>query len=147
MTRSDRIFGLVVILAASAYIAGAFQIRTSFLADPVGSKTFPIMIGIAAIICGLVMIIKPDEDPEWPELSGLLKLGFATIVMIAYAYALMPFGFLLTTAIAAAVLAWMIEPRPLPAAIAGIGLSVGLFVVFKYMLGLGLKPLPNFLAG
>ena len=52
MISSDRIFGLVASLLALAYIAGATQVQTSFLADPVGPKTFPIIIGIVGARSG-----------------------------------------------------------------------------------------------
>ena len=142
MIRSDRILGLVTVIVALAYIASAFQIQTSFLSDPVGSKTFPVIIGAVAALCGLVIYAKPDPDPEWPEMAGWLRLALATAVMVGYAYALRPFGFVPTTFVAAALLAYMIDPRPLPAALAGAGLSLGLFAIFKFVLGLGLKPWP-----
>ena len=41
----------------------------------------------------------------------------------------------------------MIAPQPAKAAITGICLSVGLFVLFKYALGLGLVALPRALMG
>lgn len=143
MLRSDRIFGLVVILGALAYIASALQLQTSFLSDPLGSKSFPILLGGVAILSGIVMVLKPDEEPGWPAPLVLIKLALAVIVMIAYAYALKPFGFLIPTALAAGILSFMISPRPIFAALAGIGLSVGLFFIFKYALGLALVALPK----
>lgn len=140
---SDRIFGLVVLLVAAAYIAAATQIQTSFLADPVGPKAFPILIGSIAALCGLVLMIKPDPDPEWPAMRTFLALLVAVAVLIAYAFALKPLGFILPTAIAAGILSFQISPRAGPAALAGIGLSVGLFVLFKFALGLGLVPFPK----
>ncbi|MEO1306980.1 MAG: tripartite tricarboxylate transporter TctB family protein, partial [Pseudomonadota bacterium] len=66
MIKSDRIFGLVIVIGALAYVAGATQIQSSFLSDPVGPRAFPIGIGLVAAICGLVMMWQPDPDPEWP---------------------------------------------------------------------------------
>jgi putative tricarboxylic transport membrane protein len=144
---SDRIFGLVVILTALAYIASATQIQTSFLSDPVGSKTFPLMIGAVAGLCGLVLVVRPDPDPEWPGAGTWVNLGVALVALVLYAYLLKPLGFLLPTAFTAAVLSYQIRPRARPAIIAGVGLSAGLFVVFKYALGLGLIALPRALFG
>ncbi|MEM8632773.1 MAG: tripartite tricarboxylate transporter TctB family protein [Pseudomonadota bacterium] len=141
---SDRIFGLVVLITALAYIASATQIQTSFLSDPVGPKTFPILIGAVAGICGLFLMVKPDPDPDWPAVRTFGALLVSIIVMIGYAYALEPLGFLLPTAVTAAVLSYQISPRIVPAAVAGVCLSVGLFLIFKYALGLGLIPLPEF---
>lgn len=144
---TDRIFGVVVVLGALAYIASALQIQTSFMSDPVGPKTFPILIAGVAAICGILMVLKPDEEPDWPELRALLALVFSVIVLVGYAYALKPLGFIIPTAIAAGILSYQIGPRVLPAALTGIGLSVGLFVLFKFVLGLGLVPFPKGLMG
>lgn len=144
---SDRVFGLVVIVVALAYIASAFQIQTSFMSDPVGSKTFPILVGVVAMLCGGVMMFRPDPEPDWPSARTLLSIGLSVVVMVAYAYSLKPFGFLLPTAVASAILSYQIAPRPVPATITGVGLSVGLFVVFRYLLGLGLVPFPKMMMG
>ena len=140
---SDRIFGLVVLMTALAYIASATQIQSSFLADPVGPKAFPILVGAVAVLSSLVLIFRPDDDPEWPPIRTFGSLLVAVIVLVGYAYALRPFGFIVPTAIAAAILSYQISPRALPAALTGVGLSVGLFVLFKYALGLGLVPFPK----
>lgn len=144
---SDRIFGLVLVVVALAYIASALQIQASFLSDPVGSKTFPILTGSIVAICGVVMILRPDPDPDWPDVRTFLHLGFAALVLVAYAYALKPLGFLLPTALAAGLLAYQITPRAGLSALAGVALSGGLFLVFRYGLGLGLQPFPRDLFG
>lgn len=144
---SDRIFGLVFALLALAYIASATQIQTSFLSDPVGPKTFPILIGIVGAISSIFIVIRPDPNPTWPSLRTFGALLVAVVVLIAYAYALDPLGFLLPTAIAASVLSYQIKPRIGIAALSGIGLSIGLFVIFRYALGLGLVPFPSGLSG
>ena len=140
---SDRLFGLVVLMTALAYIASATQIQSSFLTDPVGPKAFPMLIGGVAALSALVMMIKPDPNPHWPAVRTFGALAVALIVLIGYAFALKPFGFLLPTAVTAAVLSYQISPRPVPALLTGVGLSVGLFVLFKYALKLGLVPFPK----
>jgi len=140
---SDRIFGLVVLLVALAFIASAMQIQTSFLSDPVGSKTFPILIGSVTAICSLIMVLRPDPDPEWPVHRTFGALAIAVAVLVGYAFALKPLGFLLPTFVAASVLSYQISPRARPALITGVGLSAGLFVLFKFVLGLGLMAGPK----
>ncbi|MEL6522697.1 MAG: tripartite tricarboxylate transporter TctB family protein [Pseudomonadota bacterium] len=147
MIKSDRIFGLVIVIGALAYVAGATQILSSFLSDPVGPRAFPIGIGLVAAICGLVMMWQPDPDPEWPGAPTWAALALSVIVLVAYALLLKPLGFLLPTALAAAILSYQIAPRPGFAAVTGVGLSVGLFLIFKYALGLGLVPFPKGLFG
>jgi putative tricarboxylic transport membrane protein len=140
---SDRIFGLVVLMVALAYIASATQIQTSFLADPVGPKSFPILIGSVAALCSLFMVIRPDPDPDWPKMRTFGALLIAVVVLIAYAYSLRPLGFILPTAVASGILSYQISNRATASALAGVGLSVGLFVIFKFALGLGLVAFPR----
>jgi putative tricarboxylic transport membrane protein len=142
---SDRIFGLVAALVALAYIVSATQIQTSFLADPVGPKVFPIGIGVIAALSAMFLVFRPDPEPEWPLARTFLALGFSVMVLVAYAYALKPLGFLLPTAIVAAILSYQISPRARFAAITGISLSVGLFLIFRFALGLGLVAFPRWL--
>lgn len=139
----DRIFGLVVLVVALFYIYSATRIQTSFLSDPVGPQSFPILVGAVAGLCGLVMILRPDPNAEWPDRRRLGAIAIAVVVLVGYAYALKPFGFLIPTALTAGILSYQIGPRPLPAALTGIGLSAGLFLLFKYVLGLGLVPWPK----
>ena len=140
---SDRIFGLVMAIVALAYIASATQIQTSFLSDPVGPKTFPIIIGVVYAISAIFMVLKPDPEPDWPTLRTFGALVIAVAVLVAYAYALKPLGFLMPTAVAAGVLSFQISPKTKTAVLSGLGLSIGLFLIFKYALDLGLVPFPK----
>ncbi|MEM8870083.1 MAG: tripartite tricarboxylate transporter TctB family protein [Pseudomonadota bacterium] len=140
---SDRIFGLVMLCVAVGYIATATQIQTSFLSDPVGPRMFPYLISVVVILCSIMILIKPDTEPEWPALMTFARLTIAVIVLAGYAMTLKPLGFLLPTAVAAGVISYQISPRAIPAALTGIGLSAGLFVIFKYLLGLGLFAVPR----
>ena len=140
---SDRIFGLIVVLVALGYGLSAANIQESFLSDPMGPKAFPYLIAAVCAICGGFMVLRPDPEPEWPSWAVTGKIAFAVLVLVAYAELLRPLGFLLPTAIAAAVVSYLIRPRAMPAALTGVGLSVGLFVVFKYGLGLGLFAVPR----
>lgn len=140
---SDRIFGLVMLFVALGYIASATQIQTSFLSDPVGPKAFPMLIGTVAALCSLFMIVKPDPDPDWPAIRTVGALVVAVVVLVCYAYALKPLGFIIPTIFAAGILSYQISLRPLPAAISGVALSVGLLALFKFALGLGLVAFPK----
>ncbi len=140
---SDRIFGLVTLIVSVAYLAAATQIQTNLFSGEFLPKLFPLMIGGVAAISSLFIVFKPDPDPDWPKAQTFLALGFAVLVLVGYAFALKPLGFLIPTAITAGLLSFQISSRPVPAAISGIGLSIGLFVLFKYILDLGLVAFPK----
>ena len=140
---SDRLFGFTTAVLALAFFASAYQLESPFFADPVGPKTFPYIIAAIAFIAGSFMIIVPDPNPNWPNFSTFLKLLFAIMILIGYALTLRPAGFIIPTAIAAGILSYQITPNSLGAAITGILLSISLFIIFKYFLGLGLFPFPR----
>ncbi len=140
---SDRLFGLTAILVALGYIFSATSIQTSFLSDPVGPKSFPYAVGGLAVLAALAIVIKPDDDPEWPSLATFGRLLIAVMVLVGYAYTLTPLAFVIPTAVTAGLLSYQIRPRALPAALTGVGLSVGLFILFKFALGLGLYAFPR----
>lgn len=140
---SDRIFGAVMIILALGYILSASTIQVPLFPDPMGPKAFPYLVAGGVIVAALIMILRPDPEADWPSLGTIAALAVAVIVMVGYAYSLKPLGFLIPTAIAAGILSFQLSPRPLAAALSGIGLSVGLFVLFKYALGLGLVPFPK----
>ena len=144
---SDRIFGLIFTLLALALFASAMQLESPFFADPVGPKTFPILIAAAAAICALVMILFPDQEPNWPNFATMKKLALALIVLIFYALTLKPLGFLIPTAIASAILSFQISPKFGSSVATGFCLSAGLFFFFKFGLGLSLFPFPRAVFG
>ncbi|NBN63997.1 tripartite tricarboxylate transporter TctB family protein [Microvirga tunisiensis] len=145
--RGDQIFGLVMIFAALGYLFSAAGIETSFLSDPVGPRVFPYIVGGVILVSSVVMILQPDPDAAWPGRAMLAKLALTLVVMVVYAVSVPRFGFVLPTVIASAILSYQISPRPGPAVLTGLGLGVGLFVIFKYALGLGLIGLPPAITG
>jgi len=144
---SDRITGLIVAVLALAFAASAGQLEEPFFADPLGPKAFPLLISSIAFLAGATMVMRPDAEPSWPGPATLLRLAIATVILVAYAYALKPLGFLLPTAIASAALSYQIRPKLRQSVVIGLGLAGGLFLIFKYALGLGLFALPRWLMG
>lgn len=135
---SDRIMGGVGLLLAAFFIWQATLIQESFISDPVGPKIFPIIIGGLVGLSSLAILLKPDAEPEWPDFSRLFEVGLTVAVMIAYAYALPSAGFVVSTAVAAAYLSWRLGTPPVKAAVAGVAIAIGIYVVFHLILGLSL---------
>ncbi len=131
---------------ALAYIASATQIQTSFIVDPLGPKAFPIIVGAILALSSLAMILKPDADPPWPDGKKALKIAAAVAVLVGYAVFLSDLGFIPATAVAASLISYQIKSNARIAATIGVSLSIGLFVVFKTFLGLGLVAWPRFYA-
>ena len=144
---SDRLTGLITIIVALAFFAGATQLEEPFFADPLGPKAFPMLISSVGLLAGMVLLLRPDEEPNWPEAATMGRLFLAMIVLVFYAYSLKPLGFLASTALAAAALSYQIKAEALKACIIGGCLSAVLFLIFKFALGLSLFALPRWLMG
>lgn len=138
----DRIFGGLGLALAGLFIWQATQIQTSFISDPVGPKTFPIIIGIILGAASLAMILRPDPKPDWPDAPRFLEIGIAVFVMVVYALALPRIGFLLATAFASGFLSWRLGAHPGRALLAGVLIAAGIYAVFHLILGLSLAKGP-----
>ena len=138
----DRFFGVLGLALAAFFIFQATRIQVSFISDPVGPKVFPMLIGAVFGICALVMILRPDPRPDWPNAARLIEIGIAALIMTVYALALPRVGFLIATAFASAFLSWRLGTRPLTAMFAGVCISVGIYTVFHLILGLSLAEGP-----
>ncbi|WP_375689348.1 tripartite tricarboxylate transporter TctB family protein [Pseudooceanicola sp. LIPI14-2-Ac024] len=135
---SDRIFGGIGLVLAIFFAWQASIIQESFLSDIVGPKVFPYIIAAVMGLASIYFLVKPDPEPDWPTAGRLAEIGLAALVMFAYAQALPAFGFLIATAIAAAYLTWRLGSRPLESVLIGVGTSVGIYVIFRLLLGLSL---------
>lgn len=144
---ADRIFGLFMMVLALGYILSAMGIQTSFMSDPVGPRVFPYLVAGVVMLCSLSLILRPDPNADWPRGMMLAKMAFSVVLLVAYALMIRPLGFIVPTVIVAGLLSYQINARPVPAALSGLGLGIGLYVLFKVILGLGLKGLPPALMG
>jgi putative tricarboxylic transport membrane protein len=135
---SDRLFGAVCLVIGAAFIWGAASIETGFIVDPLGPSTFPIIIGGLLMVSAVIMIARPDPEPDWPSAAGIGEIGLAIAVLVAYALLLKPIGFVPATTLAAAALGWRLGARPLWAIAGGAGIAFGIYVVFHLVLGLSL---------
>lgn len=135
---SDRIFGVVGLALGAFYIWAASIIPDSFMTDEVGPRAFPYIVGAVILVCSAIFILRPDDEPDWPILRDFAEILFAGAVMLLYAWALPELGFLISTVFATAYLTWRLGTRPLWALVVGVLTSVGIYVVFKLILGLSL---------
>ena len=135
---NDRILGGLGLALSVFYFWRATRIELSFISDPVGPKTFPMIIAAMFGLASLVILLRPEPDPKWPAASRLLELGAALIVMIGYAELLPVLGFVIATLFAGAFLSWRLGATPLAAIVAGLSISFGIYAVFHLILGLTL---------
>jgi len=135
---SDRIFGGIGLVLAAFYAWQATLIQISFINDALGPKAFPFIVAAVLGLGSLYCLLRPDPEPEWPRFGRLAEIGFAALVMLAYAIALPEVGFVIATAVAAGYLTWRLGTGPLQSAVVGVATSLGIYVIFRMVLGLSL---------
>jgi len=135
---SDRIFGGVGLALAAFFIWGATLIELPFISDPVGPRTFPMIIAAVLGLASLTVLLRPDAEPHWPAIGRLAEIAGAVVVMAAYALFLPEVGFVIATAVASAFLTWRLGTAPVWALVSGVLTSLGIYAVFHLILGLSL---------
>ncbi len=135
---SDRVFGAIGLALAIFYVWAATTIQESFLTDAAGPKIFPFIIAAVMGLASVYFLLRPDPEPHWPNAGRLAEIGLAVLVLIAYAQALPELGFVISTALAAGYLTWRLGSKPLESVVIGVGTSVGIYVIFRLILGLSL---------
>lgn len=135
---SDRILGGFGLLLTAFFIWQTSLIELSFISDPIGPKAFPYIISVVFGLSCLFVLVRPDTEPDWPPMPRMFEIAMTAAVMIAYALVLPEIGFVISTAITGAYLSWRLGTPPLKALIAGVAISLGIFVIFHLVLGLSL---------
>jgi len=139
---SDRIAGAILLVLAIAYGLAASNFQVNF-GDPVGPAAFPRLIAVPMAVFALALVVRPDANPVWRASAGMRQI-LTVAVLFAYPFVIEAFGFPLSTAIGAALLARLLGAPWGAAAITGLALGFGLFVVFDTLLGLPLPFAPDF---
>jgi putative tricarboxylic transport membrane protein len=139
---TDRIFASIVMVVALVMALAATQIQESFIQDPLGPKAFPILIAGLMAAAAVVMLVKPDRNPHWPSFKKVLELLGTTGVLVAYAYLLPLAGFVLATAVATAFLCGRLGANLRQSVQGGLLTSVGIYLVFQWVLGINLAKGP-----
>ena len=154
----ERWIALVFVLFCLVYGYTAFFVMDDTLApfmrrNPVWPSTFPKLLAIGGLICGMIVLLgleKSSEPPKTMDIDyrrlGDYKIGQALVLlalMVLYAFALRPAGFLLSTSgfliLGAVILGERRWHVLVPVALVA---SVGVWWLVQDVLGIFLKPFP-----
>ena len=135
---SDRIFAVLwaLVLIWYGYTATGFEAEFSY--EPVGPRAFPLLLTLLMAICVGWMLVKPDPEPRWPERPLAIKLGIMILVLAVYGAFFNDLGFIVATVLMTLVVARLYDGSWIGGAVAGVGLSAGLYVMFEYLLDVAL---------
>ena len=136
---TDRIVGSLVLLTTLGYVVMASQMQVGFMSDPVGPKVFPYIIAAVMAVGGLYMLIRPDPNPKWPEAKFWLPFTGVLLSLVAYAYLIVPLGFILTTTLEMTLLSLLFGARWWQGLASGAAFSLVIYWLFTQALSV---PLP-----
>lgn len=136
----NRIAGGVLIAFALVYGLGASRLRSGFGSGPIEPKSFPLMLAIALGVTGLLVLFLRDRPAEgWPNLRGWGGIGLLLASFIAYAYLLIPIGFIAATTLETGLVSQRFGAKLWQALVTGLTVSLLLYALFVFALGI---PLP-----
>jgi|TARA_B110000027_G_scaffold122501_1_gene137517 putative tricarboxylic transport membrane protein len=139
---NDRVFGVFTLLLTFFYIFSAYIIEESFISDHIGPKIYPYIVSFFLISSSLFLIFKPDLKPKWPEFGKIIEILMTAVILIMYAVFLPVIGFVFSTLFASSFISWRLGAKLSSAFIAGVIISVTIFILFRKILGLSLATGP-----
>jgi putative tricarboxylic transport membrane protein len=138
-TRTDRVAGAALALLGLAVALEATTFDVLFLTDPVGPKALPLLSAAILVGSGVALMARPGTGGGWPGRDTLLRMAGAILAFGVYAALLAPLGFVLSTTATVTCLSMLFGGPWKRSLGAAMGLSVVLWYLFVWLLGL---PLP-----
>ena len=149
------ILGICLIYGYAAWFTMDADMPRFMQRNPIWPSTFPKALSIAGILCALWVLLfqKPlpepgEDDVDYRKiLSYDWKSALALIVlMLVYAAALRPAGFIGSTVAFLVIGAWILGERRIHvSALVALIAAGGIWYLVSEVLGIFLRPLPAFL--
>ncbi|ALM54173.1 tripartite tricarboxylate transporter TctB family protein [Halomonas huangheensis] len=137
----DRIAGTVLLVLAVAAWWHSHAFVTGFM-QPVGPGVFPRLVSVPLAVLSGYLLLRPGFNERWPDKAGLARQLAVLVLLVAYAALLEPFGFIPVSLVGTVLLVRLFGADWRQALMAGIGLSIGLYLLFEYALGIPLPDMP-----
>ena len=143
-----RIVGAAVLLLGLFVLAQSLEIGGSTGYSPVGPRFVPTIVGVGLVLLGIGLLIRtslrPDADlgrqaASEERVTDWRTTGLVAAVLLAYALALAPLGYILATATFLPIAARILGSRnPVRDVVAGLLVGVVVWVGFTQLLGVTL---------
>lgn len=136
---TDRVTGIVLLVLAGLYGFGASRLKAGFGSGVLTPKDFPLLLAAALALMALGIIFRPDPDATLPKGRSWLTLIIVSLSFLAYAYLIVPLGFIVATALETGFVSERFGAKLWQAALTGVVASLVMYALFVYVLGI---PLP-----
>ncbi|MCA9837993.1 MAG: tripartite tricarboxylate transporter TctB family protein [Trueperaceae bacterium] len=136
---SDRIAGIVILIFALWYGFGASRLKAGFGSGPIGPKNFPLMLALLLALVAIAIIVTGSSfKPKWPKRENWLDIWLVIASFVAYAYLIVPIGFIAATTLETGLVSQRFGAKWWQALATGFGISVALYALFVWVLGVSL---------
>lgn len=153
--RADVAVAFCVVLLGVFVLVAAQDVRPASIADPIGSRGAPHLVGVVLVLGGLALILRRalrwrregavvpaegiEDDPGVPPGTAVRALSIWTAAAI-YVVVLPEVGYLLATPILLALVLWLFSIRSWMLVAVPLGFTVPVFLVFTLFLNVRLPP-------
>ncbi|WP_116474001.1 tripartite tricarboxylate transporter TctB family protein [Zobellella maritima] len=102
---ADRVFSLVLMLAAVALGAAAWQLEVPFQYEPVGPKAIPLILAVLLFACTAWLAVKPGCLKEKYGSSMFGRHLLVVLGLLVYAWSFEVLGFMVSTVLVGTIFA------------------------------------------
>ena len=161
----NRVAGALIVVFSLLYGLEAYGLESGFGAGVITPRSFPLLVAAIMGLIGVGIFFSPkpesatsdatsadleadsaetngvaaDAERVFPTVSGWLNAGSLLASFVAYAFLLVPIGFITATALETAFVSQRFGAKIWQALITGITVSLALYALFVFALSI---PLP-----
>lgn len=141
--RIRRIVAIVTLVVAALFLYWSWDMSTGTLARP-GPGLMPRLVGIGLLVSAALALVErvgpsDDLDPP-PDEGGGRRQALVLVSLAGYVGAIPILGFVVSSAVAMSLVAWLLNDKGSikRALIIGVAVAVVIDVVFRLLLGVNL---------
>ena len=99
MNPGNRTWGIVICALGVFYLVEGFTLPPAAIGDPLGPLTFPTILGVSFIACGVYLALKPGPRSTHPVLVGryFLQVLILFTLLLLYSAGISWAGYLIST--------------------------------------------------
>lgn len=137
-TMNDRLTAVALLCFFVFAFYNIHIIEVPFSPDPLGPRVFPKILAGLGIVASIYLLLLPGKNKKALVKSQIIKLIIMWFILLFYAFAFEKIGYLLSTMIITAIVAYMFNLPIVTTIIYAVLLSLISYVLFVNVLELNL---------
>ena len=119
------------LLGATAF---GYGLQAPFAYEPVGPRAFPLLAAGVIAICGIMLLLKPEEPDQAHKAGSGMAIAALSASLLAYTVLFQPLGFVISTAIFMVPIAMIFGAKWWQGAVTGVVLGLASYLLFDRVL-------------